>query len=224
MRNLIELLLRPLTPDSCLGCDTLGAVLCDECSSVFTYPDRCFHCKNPSLGGLTCKKCKKHTAIDAQCVVTSHESLGKKLVYAAKYGASREGADIMGRLIATKLPYLDGASAAILPIPTTPSRQRQRGFDQAVRIAQSIARKRRLPFRHVLRRITKSHQIGAGRKERFAHMKEAFGIPRGQDFSGKTIIIHDDVVTTGATMEAAATLVKTYNAHKIIAAYFARAE
>jgi ComF family protein len=223
MRNLIELILRSITPGICLGCGRIGVIVCNDCIATLAYPDRCFNCKKLSLGALTCTKCKTKTPITAQCVVTGHEGLGKKLVHSTKYGASREGADLMGRLISERLPYLD-KETIVVPVPTSNSRKRQRSFDQAERMAQAIARHRKLDYDTLIYRITKTHQVGATRKDRILHMQGAFSVRTRSDLRGVTVVLVDDVATTGATIESAARSVREFGASRVIAALFARAD
>lgn len=221
LSRIIESFISPLTHMACVECNKTGLPLCEACVSAIEYPDRCFLCKASSVRGLTCGKCVGKTPISQQVVVATHERGAKKLVYHIKYGAARSSARHAGKLLADKLPFLP--EAVIVPIPTTNSRVRQRGFDQASVMAASIGRHVGYPVEYVLKRVGNDHQIGSGRKQRIEHMKHAFELKSGAGFADKTALLVDDVVTTGATMEAAARLLKKAGAKHVIACSFTRA-
>jgi predicted amidophosphoribosyltransferase len=109
-------------------------------------------------------------------------------------------------------------------VPTTPGRVRERGFDQSKTAAKSLARAKKLHFSPTLRRLTKSHQVGAGKKERREHMAGAFVVKNPHLLRDKTVVLVDDVITTGSTVESAAKELKKAGAKKILAVVFARAE
>jgi ComF family protein len=155
--------------------------------------------------------------------MASLEKDARRLVYQTKYAPARSGAHLMGKLLASKLPYLVSANVVVVPIPTTPSRIRWRGFDQAVYMAGSLSRHAHYRVEGVLARTSNEHQIGLGRKERFAHMQQALKLSAPQAIENKTVLLVDDVVTTGATMEAASKLLLQNGATKVIAVYFAKA-
>jgi ComF family protein len=124
-------------------------------------------------------------------------------VRALKYHAARNLGRALGLLLAAQLP-LDNRVDALVPVPLHPSRLRHRGYNQAAEIARVVARERALPL--VLRGIERVRhgpaQSGQMAAQRRASMVAAFavrGIPRGA-----TIAIVDDVITTGATVNALA--------------------
>ena len=127
----------------------------------------------------------------------------------------------MASALHDSLPYLPQGTI-ICPIPTAPTRVRQRGFDQAVLIAQHLARQRDLACRFLLRRQTNTRQLGQLRKKRFSQMQQAFYIPRSADIMGKTVLLVDDVFTTGATIAATTTMLRNAGASEVYAAVFAQ--
>lgn len=222
--RLIAHIMSLLAPDSCLDCGVEGFWLCPECSTNLTYPDRCYVCKNPAPGSLTCPKCVRSTPITALFVVSSLDGLAKKLVWALKYRPSRSVATNAATLMAWSLPHLDVINTVVVYVPTTPGRVRERAFDQAEALASEIARKKGLSQANCLKRVTNFHQVGSTRKDRFAHMKNAFICVNPNKIVGKTVLLVDDVITTGATLESAARVLKKAGASRVIATVFARAE
>jgi len=130
----------------------------------------------------------------------------------------------MGSQAVRVLPYLDRNLTVLVHIPTAPSRVRQRAFDQALEMTRVIRDHSGLTVAQVLRRLNNHHQVGSTRKERIEHMKDALICDKPQLVTGKTVLLVDDVYTTGATMESAARVLKRAGAKRVIGTVFARAE
>lgn len=222
--KLLKTILKFLTPDSCVGCGLEGRSICADCSELLSFPDQCYRCKKPSLGGLTCSKCAKKTAVSALWVVSGYSGLAKDLVVYMKYHPSASTASEIGDLMATRLPFLEKDQTIIAHIPTTASRRRERGFDQASVMTKQISKISGIRSAPILRRLTKSHQVGSGKKARLEHMHEGFRTKNTHLFAGKTVLLVDDVLTTGATLESSARTIKQAGAKKVVAVVFARAE
>ena len=110
----------------------------------------------------------------------------------------------------------------IVPVPTATSRVRQRGYDQAVLLAKEVARQSGLKYTHCLSRTTQAHQVGAGRSQRIKQLSGAFRVTKPDQVMGVHILLIDDVITTGATLESAALLLKKTGAKRIDALVFAQ--
>ena len=139
-----------------------------------------------------------------------------------KFRPSSATAKRLGEILADKVPYLD--DAVVTYVPTTPARVRERGFDQAMVMAKSVGANRHIPYVSTLKRRTEFHQVGSTRKARLEHMKDAFTVRNQKYIQGKTVLLVDDVLTTGATMESAARSLKMAGVDRVIALVFARAE
>ena len=100
---------------------------------------------------------------------------------------------------------LDGASC-VVPVPLHPSRRRERGFNQAADLAGHLG----LPLVTALRRIRfTSTQTGLPAAQRHRNVRDAFALTRaGHTLAGATLVLVDDVSTTGATLEACARVLK----------------
>lgn len=222
--KLLGYLVSTIAPDLCIGCGYAGIWLCGECQPTRLYPEMCHVCRKPSTGSLTCKDCKGKSYVSALYVVSALEGLPKELIWAAKYVPSRSAAQTMGLQSSRVLPYLDFSQTVLAHIPTAPSRVRERAFDQALEMARAIEKQTGLSVTLLLRRLNNHHQVGSSRKERFEHMKDAFLCIKPKQVSKKTIVLVDDVYTTGATMESAARVLKKAGAKRVIGLVFARAE
>jgi ComF family protein len=110
----------------------------------------------------------------------------------------------------------------IVPIPTAISRIRQRGYDQTVLLARALSRQGHLLRADVLVRVSRSRQVGANRQKRLAQLRNSFIVSGNELVRKADILLIDDVVTTGATLETAATVLKKAGAKSVSAVVFAQ--
>lgn len=218
--NILARLLDVIAPDECVGCGEVGSALCDNCQ-LETWHACCHVCKKPSTYSLPCPKCKRKTSMSALYVASPYVFAAKKLVKTMKYQPLRTVCPVMARSIRGTLPYIE--DLVIVPVPTTNTRRRQRGFDQSVEIAKSLRALCGAELVVCLERVGTARQVGATKKERIEHMAGAFECHKPQMIKDRIVLLVDDVYTTGATLEAAAKLVKQAGAKKVLGAVFARA-
>jgi ComF family protein len=108
----------------------------------------------------------------------------------------------------------------ITSVPTISTHIRQRGYDHAALIAREVARQRGVKYQALLKRRTTTVQQGARRKERLKQAEGAFEAARHID--GSTVLIIDDIFTTGATLHYAATTLLAAGAREVWVAVVAR--
>ena len=117
------------------------------------------------------------------------------------------------------------AADIIVPVPLHPWRLLSRRFNQSAELARHIAKRANKPFNPVdFRRIRRTaHQVGLGQKAREDNVRGAFALTdKGRlEFAGKRIVLVDDVYTTGATVSAAARVLKRGGAADITVLTFA---
>lgn len=223
--NYVEKILAIITPHDCLLCGQEGALLCIWCApdAFVQIPERCYRCQRLSKDAGVCTKCRRQSPCKNVWVGTEYTETAKQLVQVVKFAHKREGAVIIARYLHEQLPYL--ADAVIVPVPTASTRVRERGFDQAQLIAQELARLRELPCQQLLVRQTAVRQVGAKRQERIRQMDNAFRLSwRSQDVGhAKQILLIDDVLTTGATLESAARTLREAGHKNLYGAVFAQA-
>jgi ComF family protein len=165
----------------------------------------------------------------------NYEDSGKKLVHAIKFNdrpylgiwaGSQMGAAM------THCHWVDGVDL-IIPVPLHPNRLAERGYNQSEKIAQGIqeglsqkmTKVPELTTRILLRSRDTPHQIGQGREERLRNLTGAFSVEHIETIQNKTILLVDDVLTTGATLaETGATLLEAGAAQVCIATLCAVAE
>jgi ComF family protein len=139
-----------------------------------------------------------------------------------KYRGNKELGLQLGRMMGDTLHRSGRFEAdALVPLPLFASRERRRGFNQAAILCKGMAEVLRVPVLEEI--ISRSQytdtQTKKGRVERWLNMEGKFILERPEDIGGKHILLVDDVVTTGATLEACGTeLLKAQDVQLSIAA------
>jgi ComF family protein len=103
--------------------------------------------------------------------------------------------------------FLAGQSGMlIVPVPLHPTKEREREFNQAGRLANRLAAATGVPVdKRLLRRVVPTRtQTQLSRQERLANVRNAFAMRRGRRLNGERVVLVDDVLTTGATTSACA--------------------
>lgn len=151
-----------------------------------------------------------------------------RLVRAGKYRPDHALLDALGAAlgerVARRLP-LDTTCWHVVPAPADPRRRRRRGGDHAARLAQAVVRAcgPRARFRPVLRRLRPTAtQAGASRTQRARNLEGAIGSCPGADLRHASVVLVDDVFTTGATARACAAALERIGARRIVVAVVAR--
>lgn len=221
---LLTPLLSVLAPHECLGCGSEGMLLCADCRRSLPQAEpRCYNCGRPDPMFRTCEACRPPSALHAVHAYTRYDSLAKDLLWKLKFGRAGTAAAEIGDMLAAQTAFARPASIVITHVPTATARVRQRGYDQASLIAKVLARKHRTAYVPLLIRHGKHEQVGASRAVRTSQLREAFHPIRQQYIKGAHIILIDDVVTTGATLQAAATALESAGAARVEAIVFAQA-
>lgn len=148
-----------------------------------------------------------------------------RLIHALKYEGWRGISQILGARMAGALPPSWSADL-IVPIPTTPGRLRDRGFNPAQRLAQALADRVQLPLHQALCRPREApRQVGLPPDQRSANVREAFSPAPGfsPSLRDKKVILVDDVLTTGATAIEAARTLGSMGVSSVLILTFARA-
>lgn len=115
---------------------------------------------------------------------------------------------ILGILLSEHVPR--DTFDVVVAVPVATPRLRQRGYNQAEVIARQVSKELRVPYRQALWRARTTQQVGKTRSERLAGVEGVFGT-RG-NLRGKSVLLVDDVVTTGATLNACATALRVAGA------------
>ena len=131
----------------------------------------------------------------------------RRALHALKYAGERRLAVPLGEAVAARWSAVGAGGELIVPVPVHETRRRERGYDQAVLIADVAARALRLPMTVAVRRErATTAQYRLDRRHRADNVRDAFRVAAGaeREVAGRWIVLLDDVVTTGATLGGAA--------------------
>ncbi len=215
-----------LFPPQCAVCRAGGAVVCHLCIAglPLAEPPRCERCWDDLRSGSRCDRCA--TAPPAFTSVRSpyvHADAARDLVHLLKY----DGLTSLGTPMADLMLDLVGSVPAglIVPVPLHASRQRSRGYNQAALLASHLASETGRPCDpRAVRRIhaTKPLAQSMSREERAAIVAGAFRADPAR-VAGRAVLLVDDVVTTGATLDACGRALLDAGARRVDAVTFVHA-
>ena len=177
--------------------------------------------------GHTCDRCRKKTSIRVflSPFPYKHPTI-RRIIHEFKYRRIASLSPIMADLIISYLRYYHiplSKHIVIVPIPLHPRKERVRGFNQAELIARHIANRMSLPMdaRALIRSAATVPQTYLRAKQRRMNVENIFSPGNTEHIRGRTIIVLDDVKTTGATLEQAVRILKQAGAKEIWAITFA---
>lgn len=216
---MIDTLLSILAPHLCSGCGKIGTILCDSCKYDILNDEsgRCVACDGPASAYL----CHNHPElIDHGWYVAERAGTLEHIIDQYKFYNARAAYRPLADLLAARLPELP-KDIVIVPIPTVAAHIRQRGYDHMALIGRRLARVHKGLYSPVLVRRTNSKQRDAGRALRFKQADQAFAV-KGAIDPKRPYLIVDDVATTGATLLAAARVLRSAGARTIYVIAIAR--
>ena len=229
---LVDLVYPPRCP-LCGGGVGTQSGLCVSCWSELAIPTEpaCASCQRPveysdSGEETVCGFClAEPPPQDAIAAGTLYNDAARKLVLSFKHGRKIGLAPLMARLIAPRLPPLEGQWIAV-PVPLHRWRLWQRGYNQSALLAAELAKLRDLEVMvdALFRRKYTRKLGGLGKIERAAMLSEAIvaNPARLEALEGAQVILVDDVLTSGATPEACISALRRAGARKVIIACFSR--
>ena len=198
-------------------------MLCGACSEehIAPLPARCYRCKSATPDSRVCAKCRRTSRLKHVWVCTNYDQLAKQLIHDFKFTRKQAAAEPIARLMDDTLPFLP-PKFVVMYVPTVTSRMRTRGYDQAKLLAQAVATHRSLRMVSGLARHGQARQVGATRQQRLTQLDTAFRVSKPDDIRGASVLLVDDLVTTGATLEAVAKCLRQAGAGPVSAVVFAQ--
>jgi len=202
-------LLKLFFPNNCLACGQAlvrqEEVICLECN--FKLPRTGFHLheENP-IARVFWGRVNMEAA--TSFLFFNKGGNVQQLIHNLKYRGKKSVGIYLGKLFGGALneSVLYASIDLIIPVPLHPKKQHQRGFNQSTVIAEglSAAMKKPVVDDNLIRLVHTSSQTKKSRYKRWENVKDVFGIVRTYELEGKHILLVDDVLTTGATLEACA--------------------
>lgn len=203
-------------PKRCVGCSSFGAYLCESCSLKIDYlqTQLCPECSKAAVFGATHPICLRKNGLDGLISLTNYKSPIRELLHHLKYKFVTDLLKEVDRKLKIKIE-LPQENWLLLPIPLVKTRENYRGFNQTAVLGKLVAGKLRLGFAEeiLIRTRTSRPQVGLNRIERIKNVAEVFDVR--QEVKDKSLIIFDDVWTSGATLKSAAFTLKKAGARKV---------
>ncbi|HEX2960653.1 MAG TPA: ComF family protein [Ignavibacteriales bacterium] len=208
-------------PRLCAACEKkLGPpdeVICPECLSSIKSPG------NNKIAAEFRRKFERENVISefASAFLFEEEKAFQKLIHSIKYRGRYRNALFLGRLTGEKLKekILSWKCDMIIPVPLHPVKKAERGFNQSYYIAKGLSLITGIPLKNkALKRVRFTEtQTALSMTERRDNIKGAFSLKRGISLSGKTVIILDDVITSGSTVSECGRVLLNGGAQKVYA-------
>lgn len=241
-------LLYPTTCPVCKGKDnSLNRPyfsLCNYCWEriEFLKPPQCPRCGKPFPSEISlsrspdhlCSECREtKTYFDKAIALGTYEGTLAEAIHLFKYkgkkGLGRPFGKVMSDYINSNnfifhAEPVEARSLTILPVPLHPRRLREREFNQSLLLAREIAKALSIPFipDNLLRLRWTRPQIELKGEERLTNVKGAFGLKKPMEIEGKSLLLIDDVYTTGATVRECSKVLKKAGAEKVYVFTLAR--
>lgn len=216
-----------IAPHHCYGCNTEGTVCCQKCLDEISDTAMgtiCYKCSSSIAEGLgICNSCKKSGQyLDSVSWYADYsEPLASRLIKSLKFSHLFASAKPIS-IATSKLISCSKHNCVVTSIPTANKRIRARGWDQAKLIAKNTAKQKNLTYKSLLIRTSSFDQIGASKIQRSQASEKFFKPIRRAHIGGQIIILVDDIVTTGSTLNSAARVLKSVGAKEVHAVTFAR--
>lgn len=217
---MLQALVGIVFPNLCVGCN--GALfkgedfLCLNC--IQQFPETKFHLveDNPLertfWGRVPLQRAYSFLLFKKQGIV-------QQLLHELKYGNQPDLGVLIGRLYGSKLKEAGFTFDAIVAVPLHPKKKKLRGYNQSDTFAQGLSEV--LGCKHhekaVIRKKATSTQTKKNRYDRWLNVGEVFEVNQPELLANKKILLVDDVITTGATIEACAQEILNYTPHLSVA-------
>jgi ComF family protein len=223
--RLLEGLIEFAFPTRCAGCDLPGTLLCPACGERLALidPERaCPRCGAPE-GTARCGECggAAFGFAAARCAGVFEGPLARMIVLHKDLG-ERRLVVVLATLIVGALPDWAGWPEAVVGVPASPAAVCRRGFDHGAALSEEVARLGGWPHLHALRCGARLDQRGLSRERRAANVAAALSIRAGVEVPPRVLLV-DDVLTTGATLDAATRVLLAAGAAEVRVAVVARA-
>ena len=203
--------------------------LCNKCYAMLeVIGDRaCLKCGRMMVSeGDYCLDCQNHEMeFDRAFSPLAYNGAAVMMVTKLKFHNKKYLATGMANQMTDRFLEEELAADVIVPVPLHPNRQKERGYNQSELLADVIAKSLRLPLDKTSLRREKdtlaSSSLQGGRSAREENLKDAFAVTGDAEVKGKTVLLVDDVLTTGTTANQATKALKNAGAKAVYVLTFA---
>ncbi len=235
-RDLGAVLLHFLFPSPCRSCGGMldvgrRSLFCSTCWArmLAVAPPVCPQCgwpfpspraleASPAHLCARCRTTRVHFAVARAATLYGGEGPAREAILAFKH----TGRDTLGRHLAGLMAERSGPIAAegpwdvLVPVPLHPRRKRERGFNQAAFLARHVGRRMGVPVAAgALRRVRETPPQAGDPADRRRNVRGAFTVARPADVAGRHVLLIDDVLTTGATANECARVLRRAGARRV---------
>lgn len=243
--SVYKFILDILFPIKCVDCGIEGAWLCKKCFNKLQYERQqyCLHCKKENQFGRFCPVCAKNYALNGIWIACDYNNkIIAKLIQNFKYHFATDISVILSSFLSLFFKHLISKSheysclktiklrnedrylkilsnihnALLIPVPLHSKREKSRGFNQAEKITEAISNNFNIPInnKQLLRIKYKKPQVQLKEQQRKENIKNCFKW-NGNKLNNQNVILIDDIVTTGATLNECAIVLKQAGAQQV---------
>jgi len=225
-------------PFRCLGCDDLidqgnGRLFCPSCAAKvhFIRGSLCDICgttfPDSSAENHLCGEClEKKPCFSRARAIFNYDDVILNAIHQFKYKNNLSIGEMLASFMADfSFPGIDFTGYSLMvPVPLHIKRLRERGFNQSLILARALGKKRQIPvdFSVLKRHKYTQTQTGYHKQERKQNIRGAFEVCNAEKISGQTILLIDDVFTTGATVNECAKILIRAGAREVSVLTLAR--
>lgn len=215
-----------LYPPSCGGCGAKGSRWCRNCQqdTVRIVPPICPRCGRSQSNEVLCPRCRNHppqfTALRSWAVFNGPL---RNAIHRLKYKRDISLGAVLSRHLSTCLAKTDWKLDLVVPVPLGVARLAERGYNQASLLAKPLSRRAGIAYRTDILRKTRDtpSQVGLDFNQRRANVAGSFEV-KSIDIQKMSVLVVDDVSTSGATLDACAQALLSGGAAAVYAITLAR--
>ena len=213
-------LVHVIFPNICLACNKLpkakGAHFCVDCIHLMPYTDHFFISQNDVTQHLKGRVTIKH---GAALLRFREGGIVQQMLHQFKYKKQRAIGEVLGEIAGHKMveSTLFEAPDVIIPVPLHSKKQLLRGYNQCKVFGDAIGQVAgvRCDDSILLKHKETTSQTGKSRTERIKNVSDCFTVAKPGELAGRKVLIVDDVVTTGATIEACCLILQNHGVSHI---------
>ena len=203
--------------ETCFFCGKSGTTVCRRClNSLEPARLKCLKCGQHNPYGLYCEGCKSSIRPEQVLALYRYNGIAKDLIHIFKYEDGQSLTSVFGKKLGSAIKKHRLSGFVLVPIPLSKKRLRYRGYNQSLFLAKEITRHTSVPYADIMERkqsVLSQVQTGS-KRERRQNVTGVFSIKKDVDLPSKIVLV-DDVITTGATVEEATRILKQAGACEV---------